>query len=89
MTGCYLLHFDTPYQHAKHYLGYADDIDRRVGEHRIGHGARLTQVIRDAGISFTVARTWPGATRTVERKLKNRKNAPRLCPVCQAMHGGK
>lgn len=77
----YLLHFDRKLHHAQHYLGYAHDVDARVEHHRNGTGARLTQVIKDAGISFVVARTWQGG-RDVERRLKNQKHAPRLCPIC-------
>lgn len=32
--GLYLLHFAPPYKHARHYLGYADDIAARVRTHR-------------------------------------------------------
>lgn len=79
----YLLHFDQPLAHARHYIGYADDVDRRVEEHRSGRGARLTTVIREAGIGFVLARVWKQGDRTFERLLKRRKNAPRLCPVCR------
>lgn len=53
----YLLHFNQPYQHAKHYLGSADDVERRLAEHAKGQGARLMEVITQAGIGFTLART--------------------------------
>lgn len=36
--------------------------------------------------SFRVARTWRG-DRNFERRLKNRKNAPRLCPICRGSCG--
>jgi hypothetical protein len=36
----YLLHFDTPYRHARHYLEYAADLDVRLAQHRAGRGAR-------------------------------------------------
>jgi hypothetical protein len=39
------------------------------------------QVIKEAGGTFRLARTWPGG-RTRERELKNRHDAPRLCPIC-------
>jgi hypothetical protein len=35
------------------------------------------------GIGFQIVRTWPGS-RSFERKLKNRKNARKLCPICRA-----
>jgi len=87
MTGqVYLLHLDRPYKHARHYMGWAHDLDARLARHRSGNGARLIAVAAQAGIGWQLARTWPG-DRTLERRLKKRKNAPRLCPVCQAGAG--
>lgn len=77
----YLLHFDRPYEHAAHYTGWALDLDARLAEHAAGTGARLMTVIKDAGIGFTLARTWPG-TRGRERQLKNQGGASRRCPLC-------
>jgi len=65
----YLLHFTEPYKHARHYLGVAEDLSVRLDEHRRGAGARLTQVVKEAGISWVVARTWQGGRR-LEHKLK-------------------
>jgi predicted GIY-YIG superfamily endonuclease len=78
----YLLHFDKPYKHARHYLGSTSSLKKRIAEHRAGRGARLIQVITAAGIGFSVARTWKGG-RTEERRIKNWKNAPKLCPLCK------
>lgn len=79
----YLLHFDHPYHHARHYLGYTDDLSQRIAAHRNGNGhARLMEVIHAAGIGFELARVWYEADRKFERQLKNRHNAPRLCPLC-------
>lgn len=89
MTGCYLLHFRTPISPdhtAQHYIGWAEDVDRRIAEHRAGRGARLTQVAKERGIDFAVVRIWEHAERTTERKLKNRHNAPKLCPICRRRH---
>jgi len=77
----YLLHFNTRYHHAGHYLGSAEDLEARLARHQAGNGARLLEVITDAGITWTLARTWPGG-RKEERKLKNQHNGPRLCPIC-------
>lgn len=82
MAGVYLIHFSPSYKHAKHYLGWAEDIDRRLAEHQNGVGARLTQVAVDAGCRLILARVWEGGDRTLERKLKNRHNGPVLCPIC-------
>lgn len=77
----YLLHFDQPYRHARHYLGWARDVDARLAAHQAGHGARLLAVIQTAGISWTLARTWTG-TRHRERQLKRMGGASRRCPLC-------
>ncbi len=79
----YLLHFATAYKHARHYLGYTANLEERLARHAAGNGARLVQVITEAGIAFVLARTWPG-NRTLERQLKNQKHAGRLCPICLA-----
>jgi predicted GIY-YIG superfamily endonuclease len=79
----YLLHFDQRYQHAGHYTGWADDLDRRLAQHQRGTGARLVEVITQAGIGFRLARIWPGASRARERSLKNSGGASRYCPICQ------
>ncbi len=81
----YLLHFDRRYKHAGHYIGWTRDLDSRLEEHRAGRGARLLQVCKEAGIGFVLARTWRG-DRNMERRLKNRKEAPRLCPICNQIH---
>ena len=81
----YLIHFDRPYKHARHYLGYTEDLPKRLSLHKCGLGARLMEVVRNAGIDWVVARTWPG-DRTLERRLKNRKESPRLCPICRKEH---
>lgn len=78
----YLLHFDTPFGHAKHYTGWTADLAQRLAQHASGRGARLTEVVKDAGIGWTLARTWPGVTRTFERRLKNQGGASRRCPAC-------
>jgi predicted GIY-YIG superfamily endonuclease len=85
MTGStgtiYLLHFDQPYRHARHYTGWAADLDTRLTAHTAGRGARLLTVIADAGIGWTLARTWTG-TRRRERALKRQGGASRRCPLC-------
>ena len=36
----YLLHFDRSYRHARHYLGYTENLDARLAAHRAGAAAR-------------------------------------------------
>jgi predicted GIY-YIG superfamily endonuclease len=77
----YLIHFDRPYKHARHYLGSAADLGARLDEHRRGAGSRLMAVISAAGIPWCLARTWRGG-RQLERRLKNHGGATRMCPIC-------
>lgn len=79
----YLLHFVRPLHHARHYLGYTDDLESRLRRHEAGDGAKLIAAVNRAGIPFVLARTWEG-DRQLERRLKRRKGAPRLCPICRA-----
>ena len=81
MSTVYLIHLDTPLRHAKHYVGLADDLDARLERHRSGQGARMLAVCRERGITWRLVRTWQG-DRKFERRLKNRKEAPKLCPLC-------
>jgi hypothetical protein len=85
----YTLHFWPPYgdpevQEAKHYTGWAEEgrLTRRLTQHTLGRGARLTQVQREAGGWWVVADVQPG-TRDREQQLKER-GAARRCSVCKA-----
>ena len=80
---CYLVHFSEPYRHARHYTGWTADLEARLAEHQAGRGARLLQVIAQAGIGWTLARTWEGS-RARERQLKRQGGASRRCPICRA-----
>jgi hypothetical protein len=81
----YLIHFDKPYKHARHYIGFTDNLEQRLHDHEhTRNGARLLQVVREAGIGFEVVKTWPEGDRNFERQLHNRKNSSRLCPICMA-----
>jgi predicted GIY-YIG superfamily endonuclease len=82
----YLLHFSEPFKHAQHYLGWAKDVDGRIAHHRAGTGARLTQVVAEAGIDMELVRTWENVTRTMERRIKNGGGLSRVCPVCKAAY---
>ena len=79
----YLIHFDRPLKHARHYIGYTENLEQRFHEHAYGDkGAKLLHAVREAGIGFRVVNVWPAGDRHFERELKNNKNANRLCPVC-------
>lgn len=80
----YLLHFHRPYKHARHYTGWAKDVDARLGEHfdGSGHSSHLVKAALAAGIGFDVARIWRDKTRNDERQMKLQGGAARRCPIC-------
>src|SRR5260370_38479380 len=83
----YLIHFERPYFHAHHYLGSTACLESRLQVPRNCNGARLMEVIGDAGIAWEVSRLWKCDTyeeaRALERKLKHAHgHGPVLCPYC-------
>ncbi len=86
IAALYLLHFNPPLKHARHYLGFVEDhrkLDDRLTQHRTGRGARITAVAIENGIELMLARVWKNGSRKMERRLKNAANAPKLCPICR------
>lgn len=88
MGTIYLLHFSTPLGdlsnprgQARHYLGYTEDLERRLAEHRNGNGSAIMAAVKEAGIAWELVRTWEGE-RDLEKRLKRQHNSPRFCPVC-------
>lgn len=80
----YLIHFETPIHHARHYMGWTNDLDKRLEDHRIGNGSasKLMAEVARLGINWSVVRTWPMTTRLDERRLKARHEGPKFCPIC-------
>lgn len=83
----YLVHFERPFRHARHYIGWTGGtLAARFARHRslapLRRGSALLRAVFAAGIDFKVVRTWPG-TRDRERSFKiNGHSAPR-CPICR------
>ncbi len=68
---------------APHYLGWTEtDVDARVALHIAGRGSPLVRAALALGCTVTIERTWPNVDRRFERRLKNRHEAPRMCPRC-------
>lgn len=78
----YLLHFDEPYYHARHYIGYTEDLPARLRTHRAGNGSPLIRAVVEAGINIQLARIWIQKDRHYERRLKDQHEAPHFCPIC-------
>lgn len=82
----YLIHLSEPIAgRSQHYIGWAKYLPARIAHHKSGTGARFLQVAVQLHIAFDVVATWEG-NREFERKLKNRKKARMLCPICRHKH---
>jgi len=78
----YLLHFDRPYHHARHYVGFTQYLGRRVKRHLAGKGSPLIEAASKAGIEITLARVWHNVTGRFERRIHNMQQTKLLCPLC-------
>ena len=83
----YILHYETPIHHAHHYTGSTTHLYRRLLQHATGNGACLTKEFHRLGIPFTLGKlfqcTNEKSARSLEKKLKLRKNGPRYCEKCE------
>lgn len=79
----YVLHFDPPYKHARHYIGFCEGtVEKRFERHCNGNGNPLVKAAKNAGSKITVAHVFEGASRTFERQLKNRRDVCKWCKLC-------
>jgi len=87
----YLIHFDEPYHHARHYLGYVEGTGRRktsclvsrLKRHQAGNGSELLAALSRQGRTWRLTRVWWEGTRDLERQLKKAGHVgARNCPFC-------
>jgi predicted GIY-YIG superfamily endonuclease len=78
----YVLHFDPPYKHAKHYIGYAENVKERFECHLKGNGNPLVRAAVEAGCKISLAHVFEGADRTFERRIKSRRDVCKWCKLC-------
>ena len=90
----YVIHFNKPYKHAKHYTGIAKNVPKRMKEHKGGYGARLLRVLKDNNIGFrwNIIVEYPtfSEAKQHEKKLKTKIKKPqRYCPICKELKNCK
>jgi hypothetical protein len=83
----YLIHLNEKLHHAQHYIGFIQgnesaSLENRLNRHKSGQGSKMLKAAILNGILFNIVRIWKEGDRKFERKLKNKKNAKFLCPVC-------
>lgn len=98
MGTVFLLHFEGPVnpdRPARHYLEYtARRVSDRLADHHraavtgnLGKSVPIVFAAMSRGVFFEVARVWPNATKSDERRLRDLRNNPRLCPICNPALG--
>jgi hypothetical protein len=83
----YLLHFETRYHHARHYVGFVADGDaqRRLQEHLSGQGSALVRAVASLRVSPSQLVLAVSGDRGLERRWHNRHgHGAALCPRCKA-----
>lgn len=73
---------------ARHYIGWSADgnLPARLAHHAAGNGSAFMAEVGRRGIAWRVVRVWQG-DRNDERRIKDRREAPRFCPVCVSARG--
>lgn len=90
----YIFHFNAPLGNlsnpraqARHYVGFCEDLDRRITAHLAGKGAKLVAAALKQGLVFELYH-WPACLAT-EKLVKRRKETAVFCPACAAAAGRK
>lgn len=88
----YVIHFDKPYKHAKHYTGIALDVEKRMKQYSKGQGSRLMKVLKEHNIGFKykviVEYGTYSEAHAEEKRLKTKVKKPqRYCPICKLNKG--
>jgi hypothetical protein len=55
----YLIHFDKPYAHFRHYIGLADGPELPAGENLFANLPWMPERLASAGIAYRIVRAWP------------------------------
>lgn len=82
----YVIHFDRPLGHARHYVGSTGALRQRLCRHAHGHGSRLTRELHKRGIGFRLGglfRAKPEWMRRIERLCKAHHQAAHFCGFCR------
>jgi len=70
MPYVYLIHFDKPLGHARHYVGYSANLTNRWLRHNQSSGSALLRACNQRGIKYHIARVWLDVEQSLERKIK-------------------
>lgn len=88
MPDLFLLHFDPPYHHARHYIGYAVGTGRgRAYAKAVASGTaigphELVMAAQWSGCEISVVDVFVGEGRTLQRRMRAAHGLSRFCRIC-------
>lgn len=83
ISGVYVICFEEPIAHARHYCGASDDVVFRLLAHRAGRGSALTRRAVLNNIGMRIGRVLRSQDPwSAERQLKAAKDSSRFCLGC-------
>ena len=86
----YIIHFDPPYKHARHYTGISLNSQDRFIEHDNGTGGNLTRIAKNHGVKFILNVIATGLSfyeAHAKEKLIKHKGSKIYCPICKQKGG--
>jgi predicted GIY-YIG superfamily endonuclease/GNAT superfamily N-acetyltransferase len=88
MSLIYVLHFDTPLAHARHYIGCTENLRARLTAHANGAGSRICRELIKREIGWKLGGLYQCThkqMRRLERSLKDQKHSSRFCEICNSV----
>ena len=86
----YVVRLRRPLCHARHYVGWAVDLEARVRQHLTGRGSALLNAANAYGVRWDVVHAIPCRSRREAQRLERhikRQHVTRWCPVEQRRRG--
>lgn len=82
----YVLHFDSPLAHARHYIGCTMDPRARLIAHAQGRTAAIMRAVKSECITFrlgALGTTHKAGMRRIERQVKDWHQGEQFCAACR------
>jgi len=86
----YLLHFDRPFRHMRHYVGAAADLlalELLIANPGMHTRSSMLIAAKKAGVRFTIGRIWRGGAERADL-VRSHQNHTRHCDICTCARSG-
>jgi len=86
----YLLHFDRPFRHMRHYVGSVAslaELEQLLEHPTIRARSPILAAATLAGVQFSVGRVWRGGALRADL-VRDQQNHARYCDICTCARSG-